>query len=376
MRIASKLKQSMYVQDVAYLRSLLTQLVKVSQRCVDFAWQAERSSRTKEDEDSSHPVDDSHPIVKMERSIWELKTATRLILANIADLQAHKSVLRRAQVLVSYLNELVQYLVRDEDEAAGEEDQPEPPVRVLTSVSRITIGVDGHMTVQDKASSSSRRRINKTAGKSFRNVSVHGNVLVTDIELKPGLNATISRLQGGGGGDGTAVTPFTTRKTAAKNKTLPETKPLSVPEEFDLSQILNKLSSLSHELSISLEQAKAEEKKKAKQLEASAAAKKRTPLKPVNGSRSNTTVVVASPAKKKNKQKIQLVSENTSKGNDQSVWKAKTKLDFSNPKQTESNRAKLEIEKYRSKVPDFLTEKEKAQEIEELDRKIAELMKS
>ena len=370
-RIASKLKQSMYVQDVAYLRSLLTQLVKVSQRCVDFAWQAERSSRTKEDEDSS-PVDDSHPIVKMERSIWELKTATRIILANIADLQAHKSVLRRAQVLVSYLNDLVQYLVREENEA-GEEDQPEPPVRVLTSVSRITIGVDGHMTVQDKASS---RRTNKTAGKSFRNVSVHGNVLVTDIELKPGLN--ISRLQGGGGGDGTAVTPFATRKTAANNKTLPETKPLSVPEEFDLSQILNKLSSLSHELSISLEQAKAEEQKKAKQLEASAsaAAKKRTPLKPVNGSRSNTTVVVASPAKKKNKQKIQLVSENTSKGNDQSVWKAKTKLDFSNPKQTESNRAKLEIEKYRSKVPDFLTEKEKAQEIEELDRKIAELMKS
>ena len=32
-------------------------------------------------------VEDNHPIVKTERSIWELRTATRLILNNIDDLQ-------------------------------------------------------------------------------------------------------------------------------------------------------------------------------------------------------------------------------------------------------------------------------------------------
>ena len=143
-KVASKLKQSMYVQDVAYLRALLTQMIKVSQRCVDFAWQAERSSQSNvppANVSDEKPVDDNHPIVKTERSIWELKTATRIILDNIADLQAHKSVLKRAQVLVSYLNDLVQFLARDENSAQGNASQANSqPVRVLTSVSRITIG--------------------------------------------------------------------------------------------------------------------------------------------------------------------------------------------------------------------------------------------
>ena len=243
---------------------------------------------------------------------------------------------------------------------------------------------------------------NKTSnGKSFRNVSMHNNAMVTDIELKPALNKTIDRLQTSASG----AAPFATRKSGSNKSATENVRPLTVPEEFNLSQILNKLSSLSHELSISLEQARAEDsKQKAKNSEG---APKRNPLKPVNGRSNNSTA--ASPLKRKSKQRIQPESANVSKasvhltegsvpiGNlslanssmasvGQTKVPKKTKLDFSNhtPKLESSkgkldltqSRAKLEIEKYRSKVPDFLTEKERAQEIEELDRKIAELMKS
>ena len=83
------------------------------------------------------------------------------------------------------------------------------------------------------------------------------------------------------------MAPFSTRKN--KSSQIAGcgddiAKPLSVPEEFNLSQILNKLSTLSHELSVSLEQAKAEEKKRKKTKKNSAnQSSNRSPLKPVNG---------------------------------------------------------------------------------------------
>merc|ERR1712029_1003623 len=183
------------------------------------------------------------------------------------------------------------------------------------------------------------------------------------------------------------TTPFATRKSGSSKFGTENICPLSVPVEFNLSQILNKLSSLSHELSISLEQARAEESKKKDKKSVGVA--KRNPLKPVNGRSNNSSA--ASPAKKKNKQKVN-DSANVTDGNiteanvlNATVGKSKvpkkTRLDFSNhtPKLESSKTqggAQLEIEKYRSKVPDFLTEKERVLEIEELDRKIAELMKS
>merc|ERR1719259_1157174 len=65
-RAALKLKQCMYSQDHDLLKGLLAKLVKISQSCVDFAWQVERGADASP---LANDVTDNHPIVKTERSI-------------------------------------------------------------------------------------------------------------------------------------------------------------------------------------------------------------------------------------------------------------------------------------------------------------------
>ena len=55
--LCSKLKASMYSQNVDFLKVSLLKLVKLSQSCVDFAWQTE--DRT------SDAIQDDHPIIKV-----------------------------------------------------------------------------------------------------------------------------------------------------------------------------------------------------------------------------------------------------------------------------------------------------------------------
>ena len=302
-KVAARLKQSMYSQDIEYLKNLLMKVIKVSQSCVDFAWQVERHEGGQE-------VTDDHPVVKTERSIWEVKCGAKIILSNIEDLNAHKAMLKRVQVLITYLDHLVKYLLgKREDTAAS-------AVKVLTSVSRVTIGRDGQMTVEEP-------KAKETVGKSFRNVSLHGNALATtNKHLHSQVNETLGRLAN----NATVTLPFTTRKNTSGQEEV-AAAPLAVAEDFNLSQILNRLTTLSHELSVSLEQAKKEEDVGKKKPIAT-----RSPLKPVNG-------------------RTPKVNSNRS-------------------------RAKLEIEKYRSKVSDYISEKERANELEEMERKIAELLKA
>ena len=67
-------------------------------------------------------------------------------------------------------------------------------MRVLTSVSRITIGKGGQMTL-DNGQTTVADRSRALDGKSFRNVSIRGGGHLTDINLKPCQNETLCKLQ-------------------------------------------------------------------------------------------------------------------------------------------------------------------------------------
>jgi hypothetical protein len=41
---------------------------------------------------------DDHPVIKMERSTWEVRSALSLVLGSLENLTAHKSLVRRVQV--------------------------------------------------------------------------------------------------------------------------------------------------------------------------------------------------------------------------------------------------------------------------------------
>jgi hypothetical protein len=48
--------------------------------------------------DSKNFLADDHPVIKMERSTWEVRSALSLVLGSLENLTAHKSLVRRVQV--------------------------------------------------------------------------------------------------------------------------------------------------------------------------------------------------------------------------------------------------------------------------------------
>ena len=90
-RIASALKKDQYSQDKDFLRRSVSQVVRLCQMAVDFAWK-EMSSSSSE----TNRLADDHPIIRVERSTWEVQAALKMVIANVEDLHVHK-VLRHLQ---------------------------------------------------------------------------------------------------------------------------------------------------------------------------------------------------------------------------------------------------------------------------------------
>ncbi len=143
------------------------------QRAVDFAWKevAEVGGNGDVPGENSKLLPDDHPIVKVERSTWEVQGALRLVLANVEDLNAHKTMIRRVQVLVTCLGIMAQFLAGRDDTTAALSPSK---VRVLTSVTRITIGQDSRMTVHDGGDG---RNVSRSKATSFRSVQRKESVL-------------------------------------------------------------------------------------------------------------------------------------------------------------------------------------------------------
>ena len=76
-RIASALKKDQYSQDKDFLRRSVSQVVRLCQMAVDFAWK-EMSASNNDEEDEVPKIPDDHPIIRVERSSWEVQAALKL----------------------------------------------------------------------------------------------------------------------------------------------------------------------------------------------------------------------------------------------------------------------------------------------------------
>ena len=88
-RVASAVKKDQYSQDRDWLRLSVSQIVRLCQMAVDFAWK-EMSSTSSE----TNRLPDDHPIIRVERSTWEVQAALKMVIANVEDLHVHKVMIR------------------------------------------------------------------------------------------------------------------------------------------------------------------------------------------------------------------------------------------------------------------------------------------
>ena len=72
-----QLNSKLYDQNSALLRVSTHQLGGMCEAGVDLAW--EEAGRA----GSAHPLPESHPLVRTERAVWEVRAAGRLLLAAI-----------------------------------------------------------------------------------------------------------------------------------------------------------------------------------------------------------------------------------------------------------------------------------------------------
>ena len=346
---AKLIHDSAYTQASEFLRSQLIKLTKISKYIVDFSWKIERNTSK-----DLAKIEDNNPVVQAERSIWEVEAASVQTLNSIDDLNLHKSLLKRIQVMVTSIKSLIKCLMNEESKkssSSSDDSMPvsmikilknestitrtaslnkyenlqdrtkaihlskddgsvqisrrnnskgqKSPVKVLTSISRIIIGEDRSASIENDSKGTNESEVLVTASqdksqliqpekksrldmyspsKSFRNIALKSALKNRDNQPRRCPNPvtfdiadrTIERLSQ----SIEQLMPFSTRvrqescstttntiyytpKASVTNNSISNSKilPLTVPNEFDLSQILNKLTQLSHELSVSLQQA-------------------------------------------------------------------------------------------------------------------------
>ena len=119
--LGRQFKEQLYSQEGS-LDAFLGRLVAMAETGVDLSWRGLGASA---------PLDENHALVKTERSVWEVRAARRLLSDNLEDLSVHQVALRRVQVLVTALGDLVSSLSdREED---GEENEDEKLLASLSS---------------------------------------------------------------------------------------------------------------------------------------------------------------------------------------------------------------------------------------------------
>jgi len=233
----------------------------MSETGVDLAWK-EIGERSLQDNPicTMKPLADNHPLVMAERSIWEVRAAAKLVVETIEDLSLHQSLLKRVQVLVSSLGDVVTLMTENDGTKTCETSN------ILGSLIEPNNEQEFEETKLDldKTPPPFKRTRSTTTCLSFRAKHNLNKTAAVAQDLRKNLyKITID------------LTPFTPnpaalplRPSVLKNKTvINENK-----DNFDtpikrsangskiirrssarLSSVLNELSALSHELSINLE---------------------------------------------------------------------------------------------------------------------------
>lgn len=166
-RIASAVKKDQYSQDRDWLRLSVSQVVRLCQMAVDFAWKEMSSSS---ETDTPNQLPDDHPIIRVERSTWEVQAALKMVIANVEDLHVHKVMIRRVQLMVTCTTAMVECLVDANRTEKGLASQT--GVKVLTSVSRINISF---RTEEEEADKGKPRVLSK----SFKNITMNNTIGVS-----------------------------------------------------------------------------------------------------------------------------------------------------------------------------------------------------
>ena len=111
--LGRQFKEQLYSQEGS-LDAVLGRLVAMAETGVDLSWRGLGASA---------PLDENHALVKTERSVWEVRAARRLLSDNLEDLSVHQVALRRVQVLVTALSDLVSSLSEREEEEENEDEK-------------------------------------------------------------------------------------------------------------------------------------------------------------------------------------------------------------------------------------------------------------
>ena len=169
-RIAAQVKKDQYSQSRDFLRLSVSQVVRLCQMAVDFAWK--EMSSVEEEENRPNPrLPEDHPIIRVERSTWEVQAALKMVIANVEDLRHHKILIRRVQLMVTCATAMVECLMDPEsnrtDHLTGSR------VKVLTSVSRINIGANQTTEVEES------KKSGRILSKSFKNITMNNTIGVS-----------------------------------------------------------------------------------------------------------------------------------------------------------------------------------------------------
>ena len=251
--VAGMMKREQYRQDRRWIFLAGSKLIKMCERAVDLAFKDFSSGNGSSSETA---LADDHPIVKVEKSIWELQSSLRSVLENVEDLNLHKTMIRRVQVLATSLGVMSHFLVsRNESELSASK------VKVLTSVSRITISKDSMKVITEevddaldgsKGANASKKGKSRLSGQSFRSVKRKESLLRSrndTAEVERQINESVAKLNR----DSSKLVPFLTRKMASNSTNASGSK---MQTGFDFTEIFNQLSAISHDISRTMEKDK------------------------------------------------------------------------------------------------------------------------
>lgn len=94
----------MYEQELEILKNQILLLVGMCEMGVDLSWKELGGAQT-------NPLAETHPLVRTERAVWEVRAAAKILVSNTEDLELHKSLVKRIKILINYFSELSCFLV-------------------------------------------------------------------------------------------------------------------------------------------------------------------------------------------------------------------------------------------------------------------------
>ena len=162
-----------------FLRLSVSQVVRLCQMAVDFAWK-KMSLEESKDHEYPNPLPEDHAIIRVERSTWEVQAALQKVISNVEDLHQHKALIRRVQLMVTCTTAMVECLMDHRTTMVNiGVNQSSSRVKVLTSVSRINIGANKTMEIVEEKAEESRQKACRLLSKSFKNITMNNTIGVS-----------------------------------------------------------------------------------------------------------------------------------------------------------------------------------------------------